>query len=82
VTTLTTRLPDAPVIRVPFLADDVHDLAGLIEVGRWLFDDAGDGAGDDAGEDGAGNAGEDGGGDAGEDLAGSAGEDLAGSAGA
>jgi hypothetical protein len=25
------------VIRVPFLADDVHDIAGLTEVGRWLF---------------------------------------------
>jgi anion-transporting ArsA/GET3 family ATPase len=43
VTALTDRLPGAPVIRVPFLADDVHDLAGLIEVGRWLFDDGGAG---------------------------------------
>jgi hypothetical protein len=25
------------VVRVPFLADDVHDIGGLTEVGRWLF---------------------------------------------
>jgi anion-transporting ArsA/GET3 family ATPase len=37
VTTLAERLPGTPVIRVPFLADDVHDLEGLTEVGRWLF---------------------------------------------
>ena len=30
--------PGTPVIRVPFLADDVHDVAGLTEMGRWLFD--------------------------------------------
>jgi hypothetical protein len=35
---LTQRLPDTPVVRVPFLASDVHDLGGLAEVGRWLFD--------------------------------------------
>lgn len=35
--TLTERLPDTPVVRVPFLASDVHDLDGLAEVGRWLF---------------------------------------------
>ncbi len=29
--------PAYAVIRVPFLADDVHDVAGLTEVGRWLF---------------------------------------------
>jgi anion-transporting ArsA/GET3 family ATPase len=34
---LSERLPGAPVVRVPFLADDVHDIAGLTEVGRWLF---------------------------------------------
>jgi anion-transporting ArsA/GET3 family ATPase len=37
---LAERLPGAPVVRVPFLADDVHDLAGLTEVGCWLFDPA------------------------------------------
>jgi anion-transporting ArsA/GET3 family ATPase len=37
VAVLSGRLPGAPVIRVPFLADDVHDIAGLTEVGRWLF---------------------------------------------
>jgi hypothetical protein len=34
---LAERLPGVPVVRVPFLADDVHDVAGLTEVGRWLF---------------------------------------------
>ncbi len=34
---LTARLPDTPLVRVPFLAGDVHDLAGLAEVGRWMF---------------------------------------------
>jgi len=38
VATLAERLPGTPVIRVPFLADDVHDVAGLTEIGRWLFD--------------------------------------------
>jgi anion-transporting ArsA/GET3 family ATPase len=37
VTELSERLPGAPVVRVPFLADDVHDIGGLTEVGRWLF---------------------------------------------
>jgi anion-transporting ArsA/GET3 family ATPase len=41
VAVLTERLPGAPVIRVPFLADDIHDIAGLTEVGRWLFDAGG-----------------------------------------
>jgi anion-transporting ArsA/GET3 family ATPase len=41
VVVLTERLPGVPVIRVPFLAEDIHDVAGLTEVGRWLFD-AGD----------------------------------------
>jgi anion-transporting ArsA/GET3 family ATPase len=34
---LADRLPGAVVVRVPFLADDVHDIGGLTEVGRWLF---------------------------------------------
>jgi anion-transporting ArsA/GET3 family ATPase len=34
---LTARLPGTPVARVPFLSSDVHDLAGLEEVGRWVF---------------------------------------------
>ena len=34
---LRDRLPGTPVVRVPFLATDVHDLDGLAEVGRWLF---------------------------------------------
>jgi len=37
---LARRVAPAPVARVPFLADDVHDLAGLIEIGRYLFGDA------------------------------------------
>jgi anion-transporting ArsA/GET3 family ATPase len=37
VDTLTGHLPGAPVIRVPFLPDDVHDLDGLTELGQWLF---------------------------------------------
>ena len=36
-TVLADRLPGAVVVRVPFLADDVHDIDGLTEVGRWLF---------------------------------------------
>ena len=39
VAVLSERLPGAPVVRVPFLADDVHDLVGLTEVGNWLFRD-------------------------------------------
>ena len=34
---LAGRLPGAPVVRVPFLADDVHDLDGLDEIARWMF---------------------------------------------
>lgn len=34
---LSSRLPGAPVVRVPFLADDVHDLGGLDEIARWMF---------------------------------------------
>ena len=37
VRTLTERFPGAEVARVPFLASDVHDLEGLIEVGTYLF---------------------------------------------
>jgi anion-transporting ArsA/GET3 family ATPase len=35
---LSERLPGAVVIQVPFLADDVHDVDGLTQVCRWLFD--------------------------------------------
>lgn len=34
---LSSRLPGAPVVRVPFLADDVHDLGGLDDIARWMF---------------------------------------------
>jgi anion-transporting ArsA/GET3 family ATPase len=34
---LASRMPGAPIVRVPFLSSDVHDLAGLSEVGEWLF---------------------------------------------
>ncbi len=34
---LTTRVAPAPVVRVPFLADDVHDLDGLRAVAAHLF---------------------------------------------
>jgi anion-transporting ArsA/GET3 family ATPase len=34
---LSARLPGVPIVRVPFLSDDVHDVAGLGEVGNWLF---------------------------------------------
>ncbi|MGI8491888.1 MAG: ArsA family ATPase [Acidimicrobiales bacterium] len=34
---LSERLPGAGVVRVPFLAGDVHDLDGLAEVGSHLF---------------------------------------------
>jgi anion-transporting ArsA/GET3 family ATPase len=37
---LTDRLPGVPVVRVPFLSTDVHDLDGLAEVGKWLFSDS------------------------------------------
>jgi len=36
-TGLAERVAPAPVIRVPFLQTDVHDLAGLDEVGTHLF---------------------------------------------
>jgi anion-transporting ArsA/GET3 family ATPase len=35
---LAARIAPAPVARVPFLADDVHDLDGLAEVGSFLFE--------------------------------------------
>jgi hypothetical protein len=28
----------APLVRVPFLPSDVHDLDGLSELGKYLFD--------------------------------------------
>ncbi len=34
---LARRVEPAPVIRVPFLAGDVHDVAGLVRVGEHLF---------------------------------------------
>jgi len=34
---LVDQVAPAPVARVPFLSSDVHDLAGLAEVGRHLF---------------------------------------------
>ena len=34
---LAERLPGTPVVRVPFLDTDVHDLQGLDRVGCWLF---------------------------------------------
>jgi anion-transporting ArsA/GET3 family ATPase len=34
---LAARVAPAPVVKVPFLASDVHDLAGLREVGEYLF---------------------------------------------
>ena len=34
---LASKVAPAPVARVPFLADDVHDVDGLVEVGRWMF---------------------------------------------
>jgi anion-transporting ArsA/GET3 family ATPase len=37
VAALAARLPGTPIVRVPFLADDVHDLKGLALVGDWLF---------------------------------------------
>jgi anion-transporting ArsA/GET3 family ATPase len=34
---LAAKVAPAPVVRVPFLSTDVHDLDGLTDVGRWLF---------------------------------------------
>ena len=36
-TGLAARVAPAPVVRVPFLSSDVHDLDGLAEIGTWLF---------------------------------------------
>ena len=36
---LRQRVSGAGVVRVPFLADDVHDLGGLGVIAGWLFDD-------------------------------------------
>lgn len=36
---LAEQVAPAPVLRVPFLQTDVHDLDGLAEVGRYLFAD-------------------------------------------
>ena len=35
---LAARIAPAPVARVPFLAEDVHDLHGLAQVGGFLFE--------------------------------------------
>ena len=34
---LAERVAPAPVVRVPFLRSDVHDLEGLAEVGEYLL---------------------------------------------
>jgi hypothetical protein len=36
---LSKRLAGDPVIRVPYLDTDVHDVAGLCEINRFLFAD-------------------------------------------
>lgn len=45
VATLASRLSPAPVARVPFLDEDVHDLGGLRTVASHLFGAPGDSAG-------------------------------------
>jgi hypothetical protein len=35
---LAGLIPGVPVVRVPYLSGDVHDIAGLNEVGDWLFE--------------------------------------------
>ncbi|HET6875477.1 MAG TPA: ArsA-related P-loop ATPase [Acidimicrobiales bacterium] len=43
---LSERLPGTPVVRVPFLSTDVHDIEGLREIGGYLFGgEGGDGRG-------------------------------------
>jgi hypothetical protein len=37
---LLATVPNLGVVRVPLLADDVHDLAGLRRLGSYLFADA------------------------------------------
>jgi anion-transporting ArsA/GET3 family ATPase len=39
--TLLATVPNLGVVRVPLLADDVHDLAGLRRLGGYLFAEAG-----------------------------------------
>ena len=34
---LAAKVAPAPVVRVPFLASDVHDLDGLATIGTYLF---------------------------------------------
>jgi anion-transporting ArsA/GET3 family ATPase len=34
---LSREVPDAAIVRVPFLATDVHDLDGMAEIGKHLF---------------------------------------------
>jgi anion-transporting ArsA/GET3 family ATPase len=38
VAALSERVRPAPLVRVPFLPIDVHDLEGLAELGKYLFD--------------------------------------------
>ena len=40
VAALAERLPHSPIVRIPFLSDDIHDLTGLAKVGHWLFEEA------------------------------------------
>jgi hypothetical protein len=39
---LSERVRPAPLVRVPFLPSDVHDLEGLAELGKYLFDSDGE----------------------------------------
>src|SRR5205823_3157770 len=39
---LSERVRPAPLVRVPFLPTDVHDLEGLRELGKYLFDGDGE----------------------------------------
>src|SRR6266513_1808385 len=39
---LSERVRPAPLVRVPFLPTDVHDLEGLSELGKYLFDSDGE----------------------------------------
>jgi anion-transporting ArsA/GET3 family ATPase len=39
---LSERVRPAPLVRVPFLPSDVHDLDGLAELGKYLFDSDGE----------------------------------------
>ena len=39
---LSERVRPAPLVRVPFLPSDVHDLEGLAELGKYLFDEEGE----------------------------------------